>query len=147
MTAHRYLDSSVLAGRYLSDPGHKELAPPAHASPPWTSRLTLVEIASAVHRRHREALINRGERDQILKQVEADTADLRLVECSADLLARASSLLARHPLRAGDAIQLASALSLLPAGGGAVELWTTDSRLATAAAAEGLRVHPKKKGA
>jgi predicted nucleic acid-binding protein len=53
---------------------------------------------------------------------------------------RVHDLLARHPLRAADAIQLASALMLSTRSGRAVDFVVYDHRLADAAAAEGLRV-------
>jgi hypothetical protein len=65
---------------------------------------------------------------------------LRLVELSRGVVLRARALLLRHPLRSGDAIQLASALFLQEALGEPVRFAAYDQRLLTAAAAEGLTV-------
>ena len=54
----------------------------------------------------------------------------------------ARALLARHPLRAGDAIQLASALLLRRELSEAVTFAAYDDRLKAAAKAEGLFVVP-----
>lgn len=59
---------------------------------------------------------------------------------SEEVLGRARALLERHPLRAGDAIQLASAMSLTEIGG--LRFACFDSRLTRAARTEGLRVVP-----
>ena len=79
----------------------------------------------------------------------AATERLRLLVQHADAVAptdelrhRAGRLLAVHPLRAADALQLAAALEWCeqqPQGEGFA---TLDARLAQAAAAEGFTVHP-----
>ncbi len=103
-----------------------------------TARLSAVEVASALVRRCREGAFPPAERDRALSALEADLATLRLVELSTSVTAEARSLLLRHPLRAGDAIQLASALLLRKQLGVRVEFAVFDDRLASAAKAEGL---------
>ena len=103
---------------------------------------TPVECQSALRRRHREApwpaeqLAAATERLRLLVQ-HADT-----VSPTDDLRRRAGRLLAVHPLRAADALQLAAALIWCeeqPHGEGFV---TLDARLAEAAGAEGFVIHP-----
>jgi uncharacterized protein len=104
----------------------------------WTTPL---ECQSALRRRHREgglpndALAASTERLRLLTQ-HADT-----VSPTDDLRRRAGRLLAFHPLRAADALQLAAALIWCeeqPHGEGFV---TLDARLAEAARTEGFTVH------
>jgi predicted nucleic acid-binding protein len=103
---------------------------------------TPLECQSALRRRHREApwpadqLAAATERLRLLVQ-HADT-----VAPTDDLRRRAGRLLAVHPLRAADALQLAAALIWCeeqPHGEGFV---TLDARLAEAAVAEGFVIHP-----
>ena len=102
-----------------------------------TSRLSAIESTSALARREREGAFTAAERDRGLKRLNADLAAWILVELTAELTADAQSLLVRHSLRSGDAVQLASCF--IPARD-----WRTipfavyDGRLATAAHAEGL---------
>jgi predicted nucleic acid-binding protein len=103
---------------------------------------TPLECQSAVRRRHRES-------PWPAAQLAAATERLRLIVQHADTIAptddlrrRAGRLLASHPLRAADALQLAAALIWCeeqPHGEGFV---TLDARLAEAAANEGFTVHP-----
>ena len=54
-----------------------------------------------------------------------------------------SRLMLRHPLRTGDAVQLASALTMLERTGirTGLDFISFDGRLNAAASAEGLRIH------
>ena len=76
------------------------------------SRLSEVEIASALCRRHREGILELDQRDQALGALRSDCEDLYLVELTPRVAWRSTHLLARHPLRAGDAVQLASCLEI-----------------------------------
>lgn len=110
------------------------------ADPAATSRLSEVEVASAVVRRAREDAFSVAERDRALKALAADFAALIVVELTAEITANARGLLLRHRLRAGDALQLASCLYLQHEMGEPVPLVVFDDRLAEAAAHEGLTV-------
>jgi predicted nucleic acid-binding protein len=103
-----------------------------------TSRLTEVEIASALMRRWREGGFGTAERDRALTALVNDLEALTVVEVAPPVAARARRLLERHPLRAGDAVQLASCLLLRDATGGPVAFAAFDGRLSEAAKAEGL---------
>ena len=103
---------------------------------------TPLECQSALQRRHRERPLLKGD-------LTAASERLRLIVQHADSIAptddvrrRAARLLAFHPLRAADALQLAAALVWCeeqPHGEGFVSL---DGRLRDAAAREGFAVHP-----
>ncbi len=110
------------------------------AGPGATSRLSAVEVAAALARRCREGAFAPSERDRALAAFDQDLSVLQLVEVSPAITLRARALLVRHPLRTGDAIQLASALFLQDELGEAVGFAVFDHRLQTAAAAEGLSV-------
>ena len=81
-----------------------------------------------------------AERDRALAALEDDFTALRVVELSTPVVLEARALLVRHPLRAGEAIQLASALLLRRELGEAVTFAAYDDRLKAAAKAEGLAV-------
>lgn len=110
------------------------------AGPAATSRLSAVEVASALARRCREGAFSAGERDRALAALEQDFSALQVVELSPAIVASARALLVRRPLRAGDAIQLASALLLQREMEPEVTFAAYDERLREAAAAEGLSV-------
>jgi predicted nucleic acid-binding protein len=106
-----------------------------------TSRLSEVEIASALALRCREGSITSDQRDQVLDRMRADLESaFYVVEFQPEVSAAAVDLLRRHPLRAGDALQLACALTLGPDPDQPVQLLAFDERLTAAGAAEGLSV-------
>ena len=78
---------------------------------------------------------------QALARLRRDLERIDVVELSAPLVERVHALVARHPLRASDALHLAAALLLRDAAG-LVELVGYDERLVVAARAEGFSVLP-----
>ena len=107
-----------------------------------TARLSAVEVASALARRCREGAFPATERDRALAALEDDLSALRVVELSTSVVDEARVLLVRHLLRAGDAIQLASALLLRRELAEPVTFAAYDDRLKFAARVEGLTVVP-----
>lgn len=103
-----------------------------------TSRLSVIEIASALARREREGAFTVAERDRAVRRLNADLAACILVELSPELCAEAQGLVLRHVLRSGDAVQLASGLYLQRESGQHVSFAAFDERLNEAARAEGL---------
>jgi hypothetical protein len=102
--------------------------------------LTRVEMASAVERRAREGRLDAPQRKAALRAV--DDLVSRCHEVT-DLIAvrrRALPLLARHPLRAADAAQLAAALLVADPDPGSLAFVCLDRRLADAADREGMPV-------
>jgi len=101
---------------------------------------TRVELAGAVERRARAGQLSRTERRAALDRFDElarawdEVVDLFAVR------SRACALLARHPLRAADAAQLAAALLLAEDDPASVCFVCLDERLAFAAEREGLRV-------
>lgn len=124
--------------RYVREAGSDRVRHWLASGTAATSRLTEVEIASALMRRWREGSFGTAERDRALAALVADLGALTIVEIAPSIAARARRLLDRHPLRAGDAVQLASCLLLRDATGGPVAFAAFDGRLNEAARAEGL---------
>lgn len=100
--------------------------------------MSVVEIASALARREREGAVTAAARERAIARLNADLAACVLVEVTPELAADAQSLLLRHVLRSGDAIQLASALYLRRETRAHLQFAAFDERLTTAARAEGL---------
>ena len=134
----RYFDASALVKRYVDEPEGEEVLRLLADAIPATSRLSEVEIASALIRRWREGDLSAAERDRALAALAADLAAMNVVELAPEISALAIRLLLRHGLRAGDAVQLASSSYLQRKVGRTVELVAFDRRLVEAAAREGL---------
>ena len=127
-----------MAKRYVQEPGSASVRRQLRTGRIATSRLSAIEVASALARREREGAFTAVERDRALKRLNADLAAWILVELTAELTAAAQTLLVRHTLRSGDAVQLASCLYLQRETGERISFAVFDDRLATAAHAEGL---------
>ena len=135
-----YFDASALAKRYVSEPETPSVRRLLGRGVPATSRLSEVEVASALGRRCSEGTVSADDRDRALARLREDIGSMYVVELSAEIAAAARALLLRHPLRASDAIQLASCLHLAEQLGAPAELVVYDVPLVTAARSEGLRV-------
>jgi len=140
-----FLDSSALAKRYLDEPGSA-----------WTkavatdernvliiARITLVEIASALSRRRREAAISDVDYADQLGAIRFDArARYQIVELTSTITDEALHLTTQHALRAYDAVQLASGLfanrAVISAGTMPLVFLSADERLNAIAQAEGL---------
>ena len=113
--------------------------------PVATSRLSEVEIASALARLAREGSMSASERDRALEQLTEDFQSFWIVEVTRETVALARTLLVGHPLRAGDAIQLASCQYLRRELSDNMPMVVFDERLLDAAAAIGIPVIPTPK--
>jgi predicted nucleic acid-binding protein len=110
-----FLDTSALAKRYLTEKGsvriRRLLQRKEHVF--YQSFLTPLEVASALYRRLRSNDISSDELSLLLRAyVTHSHQDYLLIPYTDALCNRASALVARHVLRALDALQLASALEL-----------------------------------
>jgi hypothetical protein len=73
-----------------------------------TSRLSQVEVYSALNRRVREGHLSMADYQSIVSDFESLCAsEYQLVELNAGLVVRARRLLEQHPLRAYDAVHAA----------------------------------------
>jgi len=138
----RYFDASALVKRYVEEPQGDAVRRLLQEGIPAASRLSQVEVASALVRRWREGDLSEGDRDRALDAVREDFAALNVVELVPEVAALAPRLLLRHRLRAADAVQLASSLYLKRKVGRAVEFVAFDGRLQEAAEREGLAAPP-----
>lgn len=107
--------------------------------------ITTVEVPAAFGRAEREGRLSPTQRQQAMARFEADCAQTFMIEAlSTAVFGRARGLIARHPLKAYDAVQLALALQLYPSvislGGIAFTFISADDGLNRGAVAEGLLV-------
>lgn len=105
-----------------------------------TSRLSQVEVASALARLEREGAFTTAERDRAINSLNTDLTAWILVEVTPELVTDAQTMLVRHGLRSGDAVQLASCLYLQNETGQRLPFAAFDDRLRAAARTEGLPV-------
>ena len=131
--------------RYVREPGAVAVRRLLNADAGAASRLSEVEVASALVRRAREGAFAVAERNRALAALVDDFATLIIVEFTPEITADARALLLRHRLRAGDAVQLASCLYLQREMSQSLPFVAFDGRLAEAARHEGLTVVPVSK--
>jgi predicted nucleic acid-binding protein len=143
-----YLDSSALSKRYVQETGTawvRALVDPAAGHTLLTARITMVEIYSALARRRREGSVSPDHCSIVTQAFTAHSAtEYDFVELDLGVVALARDLLERHPLRAYDAVQLASALVanqvLRSASLPLLVFLSADDHLNMAATVEGLAV-------
>ncbi|MGH9937462.1 MAG: type II toxin-antitoxin system VapC family toxin [Blastocatellia bacterium] len=140
-----YADTSVLVKRHLTETGSawiRALSRPLAGNLIITAQMSLVELYSALNRRVRENSINPLRYARIIavsNRIWSSQYDL--IGLTATLVSETRDLFERHPLRAYDAVQLASALHarrlLLAAGATTPIFLSADDRLLVVAQAEG----------
>lgn len=137
----RYWDASALVPLIVAEPASKvmwERLAEDDRIATWAWSYT--EIASAVERRARDGVISREQRLLVLNRLLLLARSWDEVTDILAVRARASSLLAKHPLRAADAGQLGAALFLQNEIGAPLQFVCRDRRLSAAARSEGLHV-------
>ena len=139
--AWAYFDTSALIKRYVDEAWRRAVLQLLRRHDCVTSALLPVELRSALRRRVFEATLDEGHVPEILKRFATDRAFWALVEVTSDVLARAETLVATHPLRTLDAIHVASA-QLFAARITESELIfvSADARQTAAAAAAGMTI-------
>ncbi len=140
-----YLDSSALVKYYIKELGSLRIRAlvGSHEHRIWISELTVVEIAAVFGRLYREGRIREPVWHGLLDHFMDDIASGRydILRTLAEDFFDAVLLTRRHPLKAGDAIQLAVALRLrriLSPHQHRLTFVTSDRILRAAAEAEGL---------
>jgi uncharacterized protein len=144
--ASLYADNSVLVKRHVVERGSSWVSnhfAAAQGHQIMTSRLSIVEVISALNRRVREGTISSMQYPQLRDDfLGLCRRSYRLVPITNDLLQRTRTLLETHPLRAYDALHLAAALATqvqtTQAGLPPLTFLAADQRLLGAAQAEGL---------
>jgi hypothetical protein len=136
-----YFDSSAIVKRYVDEAGsdHVEaiLDDPSHVI--YTSRLTEVEVASAITRRGYGARLSDVAIDGTIREFQADfVGRYRALDVTREALTCAVAVAREHRLRGYDAVHLATALDLLGQGAlrGVTHLTMVSADLALNAAAE-----------
>ncbi|MFV9503351.1 MAG: type II toxin-antitoxin system VapC family toxin [Oscillochloridaceae bacterium umkhey_bin13] len=143
-----YADTSALIKRHLDERGSswvRTRSVQAAGNTIFTSELITVEGISALTRRVREGILDQRRylllRDDLLALCETEYQIIPLTET---IKQQAQRVLERHPLRALDALHLASALYLAEQLAAASQprliMLASDGRLLAAAHAEGLAV-------
>jgi predicted nucleic acid-binding protein len=137
-----YFDASALAKRYVEERESSGVRSLLSECLVCTSRVSEVEVQSALVRRTREGSLSLPERDRALKALSEDMRSFYVVELFPEIAAAARSLLLRHPVRASDAVQLASSTHVRESAGESVLFVAFDRRLNEAAYGEGLMLPP-----
>jgi hypothetical protein len=106
---YAYFDTSALIKRYVDEPGRPEVLRLLRKNQCVVSAVLPVEVRSALRRRVGEKTLDAKRVPGILKRLAADRAYWTIIEVSREVLATAESLSGAHPLRALDAIHVASA--------------------------------------
>lgn len=146
--AEYLVDASGLVKRYVSETGSAWVTTLTELSTGHSCRLagiTRVEVLAALYLRLRAGTLSPGQTRQAELVFRAELAThFRLIAVHAVILDRAMNLVVRHPLRAYDAVQLATALYLraknLALGLPAPIFLCADKNLNRAAIAEGVTV-------
>jgi hypothetical protein len=139
----RFWDSSALVPLFVEHPTSTQVRSWIDDDPDvvaWT--LSDVDLRSAFARLAREGHVSWKDAQETFLRVDAFFARIHVVTFIDGVKARARRLLGVHPLRAADALQLASALLASSDDPAGFELVTLDERLAEAARREGFTVRP-----
>jgi predicted nucleic acid-binding protein len=136
----RFLDASALVKAYVVESGTEAVREFLRAGPWSISRLSVVECGSAFARKGRDGSMTVEQTRAAWFKLCEDSRRAEVVEITQTCSELARPLLQRHALRAGDAVQLASAIALRDRMATPVQFVCADARLAEAAAAEGLAV-------
>jgi len=139
-----FWDSSALVATILPAPQSSALVPLLRSD---TSRAVWwgspVECQSALYRRRREHRLEGPLLEQGLRRLADLIEDSDMIAPTLRVRDRAGRLLATHPLRAGDALQLAAALAWCDDGPAASTPFVClDDRLREAARREGFALLP-----
>lgn len=136
-----FVDSSALVKRYVQEDGTTWVRGLTHyrtGNQIFLARITIVEVTSAIARRHGGRTIRAAQASSFLSRVRKHVAGrYTILEITPGLLADATTLANGHEPRAYDAVHLAAALELNRISQGGIVLVSADKDLNAAAAAEG----------
>ncbi|MEG5045627.1 type II toxin-antitoxin system VapC family toxin [Microcoleus sp. B4-C1] len=143
-----FLDTSALVKRYVPELGSnwiQSITVPTAANFLAISQITWVEVCSAFSRRQREGTLSADEVDQLMGDFRTDFDNqYEVLEVDRTLIETAGALVMQNPLRAYDALQLASALrvqsTLVSVPDTQLVFVSADNRLLNIAHSEGLAI-------
>jgi predicted nucleic acid-binding protein len=104
-----YFDTSALIKRYADELGRRQVLTLLRKNNCVVSAVLPLEVRSALRRRVTERTLEAKRVPAILKRLAADRPFWTVIEVSGEVLAAAETLTRAHPLRALDAIHVASA--------------------------------------
>jgi len=134
-----FLDTSALVKRYVREPGSAEVLSLFERDPrPALSRIAWVEAGAAFTRRMREGALSPSDLDRLLLRLAREVGECRVVEVTEEIVARSVRAVRSSPLRAYDAVHLASALWLRERLDPDVRFVCADRALARLAGEKGL---------
>ena len=99
-----YFASSALVKRYVREPGSERVRERLEESTLATSRISPVEIATALARRCREGRLEDALRRRVLRDLDEDLGSFYLVKVAPEVVRIARDLLERSRLRVADAL-------------------------------------------
>ena len=145
MVSTVYFDTSALVKRYIAKVGSDWIRALFDVQTPivFTSRLTVIEGVCTFARRQREGMLSPRDHRQLLTIFDHDFAyRYNILDVETMVIDTARQMANRHPLRAYDAVQLATAWSLnqdlVNSGESPLTFICADDRLLAIAQAEGL---------
>jgi uncharacterized protein len=104
-----YFDTSALVKRYVDEAGRREVLRLLRRYDVVASAIVPVELRSALRRRMADGALHEKRVPEILKRLSADRGFWALIDVSREVLSAAEALVSDHPLRALDAVHVASA--------------------------------------
>lgn len=124
-----YFDTSVLVKRYVSEPGSLQVRALLRQYDFLSSAIAPVEAMSALYRRRRAGDLSEENFMAVLRRVQRDRTRWELVEVGPLVLSRAEELVqGGTPIRALDAIHIASLMTFQAASGVRTPFVTADAR-------------------
>ncbi len=137
-----FADTSALTKRYVPETGSawvRSWIEPVAGNTVFVSEVAIVELPAALARRRRDGSVSPTEFSQLLNDflLHAER-EYSVIGLESQVLRQASLLVAMHPIRTLDAIQLACALACVSLLGRPPLVVSADRTLLAAAAAEGL---------
>ena len=139
----RFWDSSAVVPLLLEEPNTRRVAALLRSDREcWIWWATRTECFSGLHRRARAGDLEPAQLSISRQRLSRFDEAAAVVLPSEAIRSRADRLLALHPLRAGDALQLAALLAAAEERPADLPFVTLDDRFAEAARKEGFRVLP-----
>lgn len=134
-----YFDTSALIKNFILEVGSELVQDLVrNSSPVATASIAYAEVYSGLTRKRRERSLTVTQHDTVCCQFEEHWHSYIHVELGTDVLSLAKDLIQRHPLRAFDAIHLASALVLKKGIDHPLQFAAADARLLQTARSENL---------
>ena len=135
-----YLDTSALVKRFIAEKGSPSVRTLMQKDLVATAKIAYAEIYAAFARKNREGFLSNRQLGRLSNQFESDWSSYIRLDLTDEILHLARDLTGRYPLRAFDAIHLASAVTLRDALDELIPFAAADQRLIQAAQAENFRI-------